>query len=247
MVAGKTLYDVLEVSASASAEAIRAAYERLVTKYDPERSENAGNPGVRLQQDAVREAFLTLGNPEKRRQYDHGMVRARAALQTAEAVPSFWTLPRVIVAGVLLAVAVFSWNGYRAEQARLARVEAERQLAEAKAKEAQEAREKARAELEQSRLEARQKRQDELTEERSRRERDAALQRYSAEQRSQAVQYQRDADRDRMQKEAAERRAESQRRMEETRAQQVAQQQAARERAELCRIERERYGKAISC
>jgi hypothetical protein len=42
-------------------------------------------------------------------------------------------------------------------------------------------------------------------------------------------------------------RAEMQRRNEEARAVAASRQQLARDKAELCRIERERYGRAISC
>lgn len=68
--ADRTLYDLLELSSKASPEAIRAAYERLALKFDPDRPENAANAGTRLQYDAIKEAFFILGNPEKRRKYD---------------------------------------------------------------------------------------------------------------------------------------------------------------------------------
>lgn len=245
--AEKSLYDVLEVSASASPEMIRVAYQRLSEKFDPDHPENAGKPAARMQQDAVKEAFLTLGNPEKRKLYDAKLVRGRAVLENVQVVEPFWTIPRMLVAGVVLVVAAGFYHSHQKEQARLARVEAERQIAAAKAKEAEE---KARAEIEQAQIQSQQRRQDQAAEERMRRERERDLQRFSAEQRRQEVyasQAQRTAERERVQKEAAERRVESQRRVDETRAQNAAHQQVARDRAELCRIERERYGKAISC
>jgi len=246
-VADKTLYDVLEVSAAASPEVIRAAYQRLSEKFDPDRPENAGNSALRMQHDAVKEAFLALANPEKRKLYDARLVRGRAVLENVQVVEPFWTVPKVIVAGLVLVVVAGFYYSHQKEQARLARAEAERQIAVAKAKEAQE---KARAEIEQARIESQRRRQDQVAEERMRRERESALQRFTVEQRNQeshASQAARTAERERVQKEAAERRAESQRRSDEMRAQTAAQHQAARDRAELCRIERERYGKAISC
>ena len=243
----KTLYDVLEVSAGASPESIRGAYERLAGKFDPDLPENAGNAAARMQHDAVKEAFLTLGNAEKRKLYDARVARARNVLENVQVVEPFWTVPKMIVAGLVLVAAGGFYHSHQKEQARLKRVEAERQIAAAKAKEAEE---QARAEIEQARLENQRRRQDQAAEDRMRREREIALRQFRAEQRVQEVHASNDAraaERDRLQRESAERRAESQRRSEEMRAQSAAQQQLARDRAELCRIERERYGRAMSC
>ena len=245
--ADKTLYDVLEVSATASSESIRAAYERLSGKFDPDRPENAGNAAVRIQHDAVKEAFLALGNAEKRKLYDAKLARSRNVLENVQVVEPFWTLPKLIVAVLALVVMGGFYYSHQKENARLARVEAERQIAAARAKEAEE---KTRLEIEQARIDSQQRRRDQVAEERLRREREIALQRLTVEQRDRdtyANQTARTAERERTQKEAAERRTESQQRADETRAQNAAQQQAAQDRAALCRIERERYGKAISC
>ena len=67
--AGKTLYDLLEVSNSASAESIRAAYERLSAKFD---TSNATSADARFQSEAIKDAFLTLSNAELRAQYEIG-------------------------------------------------------------------------------------------------------------------------------------------------------------------------------
>jgi DnaJ-class molecular chaperone len=59
-------YAVLGVPESASHEAIQEAYRRLVKAYHPDRS-GADTAG---QFRAVQEAWETLGNPERRREYD---------------------------------------------------------------------------------------------------------------------------------------------------------------------------------
>lgn len=64
--AGKTLYDILELSLSASPESVRSAYERLSAKF----AADSLNPDAKLRADATTEAFLTLSNPAKRAQYD---------------------------------------------------------------------------------------------------------------------------------------------------------------------------------
>lgn len=238
--ADRTLYDLLELSSKASPEAIRAAYERLALKFDPGRPENAANAGARLQYDAIKEAFFILGNPEKRRNYDAKIAQAGATIQYVEPVEPFWTLSKGIVAGVIVVVVAGFYYSYQKERTRLARVEAERHTAASKAKEAEA---NARLEREQARLDAQKKRQEQLTEEHFRRESETSLQRFSSEQRQQNSV----AERQRAQAEAAERRAESQRRSEQSQAENAARQQLAREKAELCRIERERYGRSISC
>ena len=235
--AEKTLYDILEVSASASPEGIRAAYERLSGKFN---TENAADPASRVRHDAVKEAFFTLGNPEKRKLYDAKLARGRGVLENVQVVEPFWSIPKLIVVGLILAVAAGFYHSHQKEQGRLARLETERQIAAAKAKEEEE---KARVEIEKARLESQQRRQEQAQEDRVRRERDVALRRFTIEQGNQSAQ----ANRERMQREAAEKRLESQRRTEEMRAHSAAQQQASRDRAELCRIERERYGRALSC
>ena len=236
----KSLYDLLELSPKASPEAVRAAYERLAPKFDPDRPENAANSGAKLQYEAIKEAFFTLGNPDKRRKYDARIAQASATIQYVETVEPFWTLSKGIVAGVVVVVVAGFYYSHQKERTRLARVEAEKHIAASKAKEAEA---NARLEQEQSRLDAQKRRQEQLSEESFRRESATALQRLSAE-RSQQKNF---AERERAQVEAAERRAESQRRSEQSQAENAARQQLAREKAELCRMERERYGRSISC
>ena len=78
---------------------------------------------------------------------------------------------------------------------------------------------------------------------RGRRERDIALSRFTAEQRAQMRQSEMAALRERQEAQ----RQQQQRQREEMMAAREAQQRAAKERMELCRLERERYGTSTSC
>lgn len=235
--ADKTLYDLLEVSSGASPEIIQAAYDRLLIKFNPDRPENATNPGARIQHDAIKEAFLTIGNPAKRAQYDKKLEAGLPKMYNVQVVESFWTLPKLIV---LAFVVVVGGGYYYKHQKETARLEAEKVIAAQKAREAEE---KAKAEAEQARLDLQRQREAQSAEMRQRREHEAAVRSYSSEQRIQGRQNDFSAQRERQEQQ----RAQSQRQREESQAMLAAQRRAAQERAELCRLERERYGRAISC
>jgi curved DNA-binding protein CbpA len=232
--AGKTLYDVLELSSNASNESIRAAYERLSAKFDPSRPENTSRPEVKLLSDAVKEAFLTLGNPTTRAQYDKKIaLRSQPPVQILEESEPFWTIPKLTALVLIVIIGAGFYFKDKREEKRLA---AEKAIAAAKAKEAEET---ARAEVERARLELVKQQQDRMLDEQQRRERDMALRQFS----SQRITNDR-SDQQRLQQE---RLAEQQRQREEAQATRAAALQAARDKAELCRIERQRYGRAISC
>ena len=91
--AESTLYDVLEVSSSASADIIDAAYQRLAEKFDPARDANTYRPHARVQLDAVKQAYLTLGDAEKRALYDRKLaLRGASDRAPAAATASTATL-----------------------------------------------------------------------------------------------------------------------------------------------------------
>jgi len=247
--AERSYYDILEVSNTASAEIIQAAYERLVTRFDPTQPANAGNAAARVQYDAIRQAFVTLGNADKRAQYDRKLaLRNSAPARPADVAETFWTLPKMMVAGVIvLGIAGFYFK-HQKEQARL---EAEKVIALAKAKEAQE---KARAEAEAERLamqrERERERSERMTADRQRRERDSDLRQVQRNIRANEISNRvfSAADRAEARQDDYQKRAEESRiKREEAQATAAARQQLARDKAELCRIERERYGTAISC
>ena len=232
--AGKSLYDVLEVSSGASPESIRAAYERLSAQLDPRKPENAGNSNAKFLHDSVKDAFLTLGNSALRAQYDKKLaMRAQPPVQVVEVSEVFWTVPKLATLVLVVIIAGgFYWK-HKRDEARLA---AEQAIAAAKAKEAEE---KAKAEAEQHRAELAKQLVNAAQDEMQRRDREQALRQYSVDQRNSAS-----AERQAVQ---ANRAADQQRAREEQQAAAAARAQAARDKAELCRMERARYGKAISC
>lgn len=249
--AERTFYDILEVSNTASSETIQAAYERLAAKFNPEQQANAGNAAARMQFDAVKQAFLTLGNTDARAQYDRKLALRSITPARAAAIDvpeSFWTLPKLALIGVVvLALGGFYFKHQRDQ----ARIEAEKAVAVAKAREAEE---KARAEAEAERIAAQRERDRERNErmdaERQRRESEAAIRQVQREARVSEITNRALSGYDRAMErsEDARRRSEEARiKREEAQATMASRQQLARDKAELCRMERERYGKSISC
>lgn len=148
-----TLYDLLEVSRSASRESIVAAYHRLHAKFsEPAASgdEDAINHLV-----ALREAHRILANPESRRKYDE-----RLDLQQSEqlaAHDSSISFAKVLPLVSLLAVSGLFYAKYQSEQEK-ARLAQEQVAASVRAAELEAQRERdqrfAESQAEQQRLRA---------------------------------------------------------------------------------------------
>lgn len=64
----ESLYDILEVSRTASPEVIRAAYKSLVQRFHPDK--NPGNPNAEDLLKLINNAYDTLSDPSKRAAYD---------------------------------------------------------------------------------------------------------------------------------------------------------------------------------
>lgn len=65
----KSYYDILGVDRNASQEEIKKAYRKLVKKYHPDHHPNDEKAEEKFKE--ISEAFEVLGDPEKRKQYDH--------------------------------------------------------------------------------------------------------------------------------------------------------------------------------
>lgn len=245
----KSLYDILEVSNSAGYDAIRAAYERLSRKYDPDLDEHRGNAEIRLRHDAIKEAFFTLGNREKRSRYDQSLVSAATySPLTHDPYESFWTMPKILV---IIAALLLGGGWYMSHKHNEQKLATERAIAEARAKEA-EAKAKAEAEAaEQERIALQRERELErkrsYQESRTRSEFERANREFERERRRQEFTERYTQERQSRESQSDARRTEMERQRQEAMNVAEAQRRAAREKAELCRIERERYGKAISC
>lgn len=66
----KTLYEILEVSETASDEIIEKAYKVLAKKYHPDLQQNGDKKSAEETMKKINEAYDVLSNKEKRRKYD---------------------------------------------------------------------------------------------------------------------------------------------------------------------------------
>jgi DnaJ-class molecular chaperone len=63
-----TFYSILEVPESATPEEIKSSYRKLSMKYHPDK--NRGDPDSTAKFQKISEAYETLGDSEKKKQYD---------------------------------------------------------------------------------------------------------------------------------------------------------------------------------
>ncbi|WP_341676686.1 DnaJ domain-containing protein [Niveibacterium sp. SC-1] len=120
----KSLYDLLQIRADASAEQIRQAYERELARLDPAKAGAAQIPDREIQLVAVKEAYSILGNEQQRNAYD---ARQRAAvtanmmlageLPLHEETP-LWHRPQVwfgVAIAIFALIGLSTWRSARVE------------------------------------------------------------------------------------------------------------------------------------
>lgn len=136
----KSLYDLLEVSTSASQESITVSYQRLHAHYAAQQSGSDGEDATnRLI--ALREAYSTLSNPERRKAYDDKLA-ARNATEVVQEAPSR-SYMKILLLAAIVGTSGLGYAKYQAnrEQAilekekaaaavRLAEIEAKREESE---------------------------------------------------------------------------------------------------------------------
>lgn len=128
-----TLYDVLEVSSSASPAAIQAAFERLKAAHVADLDRGDGSPESVARFNLVKEAYQVLSSPQARATYDAKTLGDEAdnVILVEEAASAPWA--KVAIVALIVIAGGFYLNAKSNEKAALALVEAEKQRIEAEA------------------------------------------------------------------------------------------------------------------
>lgn len=155
MATTKTLYDLLEVAKTASDEAIASAYDRLKRKHESVSNSAPLDEAAIAQFKAVREAYLTLSNPERRKKYDARLALSETPYVVVEE-SAFFTPARIFL--LILACATggaYYWKAKSDEAQAVAIREAQKkQLQERALAEVERAREEREARADEARRRA---------------------------------------------------------------------------------------------
>lgn len=223
----KSLYDLLEVSPTASQDSIAVSYRRLHAKF-AELQSGSDNEDATNQLIALREAYSTLSNPERRAAYDEKLTARATVEQSQDGEPRSYAKLLVLLA--LIGACGFGYARYQSNQAQQAALEREKAAAEVRLAEIEAQRERER--LAQERHAARQ--------EESQREQEERRARYERER---DQEYGRQISRDLQRQEASaqyEKQREDQRKLrEEQQRQSDAERRLAQDKATLRRMEAE--------
>lgn len=223
----KSLYDLLEVSATAGQDSIAVSYRRLHAKF-AELQSSSDNEDATNQLIALREAYSTLSNPERRAAYDEKLAAHATVEQSQDGEPRSYAKLLVLLA--LIGACGFGYARYQSNQAQQAALDREKAAAEVRLAEIEAQRERER--LAQERHAARQ--------EESQREQEERRARYERER---DQEYGRQISRDLQRQEATaqyEKQREDQRKLrEEQQRQSDAERRLAQDKATLRRMEAE--------
>lgn len=223
----KNLYDLLEVSATASPDSIAASYRRLHARFAELQGGSEGEDATN-QLIALREAYSTLSNPERRAAYDEKLASRAIAEQAQMSEPR--SHAKLLVLLALIGACGFGYARYQSNLAQQAVLEREKAAAEVRLAEIEAQRERERVERE--RYAARQAE--------SQREQDERRARYERER---DQEYGRQVSRDLQRQEAAaqyEKQRDEQRKVrEEQQRQNEAERRLAQDKATLRRMEAE--------
>lgn len=223
----KSLYDLLEVSPTASQDSIAVSYRRLHAKF-AELQSSSDNEDATNQLIALREAYSTLSNPERRAAYDEKLTARATVEQSQDGEPRSYAKLLVLLA--LIGACGFGYARYQSNLAQQAALDREKAAAEVRLAEIEAQRERER--LAQERHAARQ--------EESQREQEERRARYERER---DQEYGQQISRDLQRQEAAaqyEKQREDQRKLrEEQQRQSDAERRLAQDKATLRRMEAE--------
>ncbi|MBL8403583.1 MAG: DnaJ domain-containing protein [Dechloromonas sp.] len=223
----KSLYDLLEVSPTASQDSIAVSYRRLHAKF-AELQSSSDNEDATNQLIALREAYSTLSNPERRAAYDEKLAARATVEQSQDGEPRSYAKLLVLLA--LIGACGFGYARYQSNLAQQAALDREKAAAEVRLAEIEAQRERER--LAQERHAARQ--------EESQREQEERRARYERER---DQEYGQQISRDLQRQEAAaqyEKQREDQRKLrEEQQRQSDAERRLAQDKATLRRMEAE--------
>jgi curved DNA-binding protein CbpA len=223
-----TLYDLLEVSQSASAETISAAYQRLRGLHTEQAA--GGDEDATNRLIALREAFSTLSDPGRRQRYDDGLI---ARELSHEAAPASRPFLKLVVIAIIVGFFGLTYSRHQTAQ-QVARLETERLAATAK---------QAEAEARMAEVEARRATEERLAADREERKRlrDEAMERSSRERDiAYGQQISRNLERAEAESQRAKWREEQQKEQAERQKIREAESQLAREKAYLRQIEMEK-------
>ncbi len=239
----KTLYTVLGLASSASAEDVETAFNRLKLQYPKDKLDTDENARIRFL--AAQQAYDTLSNPDARELYDQKLAKAGIRVNTqayaGEAgATSLMSTRNIIIAGLILLMISGMWVYHARQKAREERQTAERvlRLAEEEKRRIAELR-ASEEERRQVQFEANQERQKQYQERQFRAEAERTGRQISMEQQNaerQAV-YQRQREQAQINQHAREQQYAAQA------AERAAQQRIQSEKAQLRELCRQRYGR----